>query len=804
MAALLCTTAQAASESHDGPKFSAYVTRGDLTLPLYKVDRLRKNDKLVVNPDADTVGKEDWLLILARISPSGSKIAFKEFELGRDTRADLTISSDDDVPVIVLAPALRTLFGLSSSVHQSAGLITEAITTDPQRFVDLQKIDLISQTIAALVEGLDAVVQDKKSDQAIDAAKHIAAKYGLQSVSTDCFKGGVVNTQCVAADIVANASLNVPTADELGALTGTKSAGSLPGQLFDSIKTFTAASDYFTSKYRDQYDFTPSFARRISGTSPDSMQLYSIGRFKNGSVKTAYVYVPAWFKARMPALSVDQNPVPCLGGGSFKLDVTGRLPVTNYWHDWHLDLSDAAGNKVAAPMGSVTVQPENGRVLYGAADPADYAAVQGQLLKARLTGYFGFEPVRLDAFDLALPGLDSVDGAVQGLDGLVTEESVKLGIKPPQAACVQAMALQINGKTVQKSRPEQRGQLDLNLAGIAPGPATLVISQIGLPDKSLAVRILHPRAGVKRIDYFDSDTHVSVSGEGLDRIESVQLGAVVCSRGDAQPALSDSSSLQLTCSGGPMSRSSLPDTAVVVHKDHDPGDLSVRLGKHGPRPNFRIAAREAHAFFVQLSEKAAQWGLSANDAISTDDSGHGFLLSSVANYALQAGSYQLQIRFADDPVTEKSPITVPLLADRAHNELRTRSPVNFGHVQFPGIVNPMYFRVVHVESGVAGDWQDLQHAVVTLPELTSSSCTKGRAGWMIHGKHLDLIDGVSAKGGADALQPINIERCDDGECFRVADPGPGHRVGVKVHWVDQTLFQVRLPDPSNSAPACEP
>ncbi|MBV8125857.1 MAG: hypothetical protein JO370_17490, partial [Paucibacter sp.] len=372
------------------------------------------------------------------------------------------------------------------------------------------------------------------------------------------------------------------------------------------------------------------------------------------------------------------------------------------------------------------------------------------------------------------------------------------------AACVQGMALQVNGKTVQKSKPEQRGLLELNLADIAPGAATLLISQAGLPDKSLPVRILHPRAHVKKIDYFESDPYVTVSGEGLERVEAVQLGAVICSREESAISVTsaaDANTLQLMCSGGPLTRASLPDTAVVAHKDHDPGDLSLRLSKHAARPNFKIAAREAHAFFVQLSEKAVQWGLGATDAISTDDSGHGFLLASAGAYQLQSGSYQLQIKFADDPVTEKTPIAVPLLADRAHNELRTRSPVSFGHVQFPGIVNPMFFRVVHVESGVAGDWQDLQHAVVTLPELLSASCAKGKAGWMVHGKHLDLIDGVSAKGGADTLQPINIERCDDGECFRVADAGPGRRVGVKVHWVDQTLFQVRLPD-ANAA-QCE-
>lgn len=88
---------------------------------------------------------------LARVSPASHEVTTREFHLtANDVDASITFTADDQVPVIVIAPQVKTLFGLSTSFEQSSSLIADAITTDPQRFVELQKIEQINLAIASL------------------------------------------------------------------------------------------------------------------------------------------------------------------------------------------------------------------------------------------------------------------------------------------------------------------------------------------------------------------------------------------------------------------------------------------------------------------------------------------------------------------------------------------------------------------------------------------------------------------------------------------------------------------------------
>jgi hypothetical protein len=161
--AMAATPTPTESVSHLGPIVSAYVQRGSDKLPIFLVDHLKKGDKLIVSTDKDKKSEVQWVLVLTTVSPTGNKVISKEFDLTEpeSKNATIDITADDQVPVIVVAPQVRTLFGLHTSFSESASLIGEAIKADPQRFIDLQKIDQINQAVALLAAELDAMIQPK-------------------------------------------------------------------------------------------------------------------------------------------------------------------------------------------------------------------------------------------------------------------------------------------------------------------------------------------------------------------------------------------------------------------------------------------------------------------------------------------------------------------------------------------------------------------------------------------------------------------------------------------------------------------
>ena len=240
-----------AYNTYDGPAFAATVTRGDTTLPMLQVDRLQPGDRIRLTPSIELAGHKDWVIVMASISRSGTEVAFRSYPVHGTQRFELEVPAGDVVPAIVIAPALRTFFGITTSAGQSTGLIEEAIRSDPQRFVDLQKIDLISQAARALADVLSTVPIEKGPEAISAAARSAAARYGLPTVGPNCVKATGVDIQCLAAEIVNRASLDAASADKLGSLNGKPDPGKLPGALDEGVKTFTAAADYFTSRYRD-------------------------------------------------------------------------------------------------------------------------------------------------------------------------------------------------------------------------------------------------------------------------------------------------------------------------------------------------------------------------------------------------------------------------------------------------------------------------------------------------------------------------------------------------------------------------
>ncbi|MFM6991921.1 MAG: hypothetical protein ACKOWD_11665 [Rhodoferax sp.] len=293
--------AQAEGLIHHGPRLDIQIQRGSERLSIFKVNQLRQGDKVLVRPVQSSMAKGDWVLMLGRISPAGNEVQTKAFDLARlEGFAELEITANEQVPVILLAPQLRNMFGLYTSFVESELLLKEVIQSDPQRFYDLQKVDQVNQAITALTQGLDQLVVNRNPEQAMASAKAMAFKFGVSQVDPDCFKGNAVNTQCVAMSMVANKDFVLPTSSDLGMLVGSKGAADLTKFLTDKLGIFSDASDFLTHKFRDQYDFATTFGRPLAGT--QQTELFSLARFRNGHIKTAYVYPPRaaqrWWRSR--------------------------------------------------------------------------------------------------------------------------------------------------------------------------------------------------------------------------------------------------------------------------------------------------------------------------------------------------------------------------------------------------------------------------------------------------------------------------------------------------------------------------
>ncbi|MDD2730196.1 hypothetical protein [Malikia sp.] len=794
---------------HQGPALDVRVQRGDARLPLALVNRLRSGDKLLVRPDVDTLAQGDWVLLLARVSPTGNQVESRHFDVRElDGYAELEIAADNQIPVILLAPQLRSLFGLYTSLSSSASLLDAVLRADPQRFYELQKVDQINQAIQAISRGLARSVSGRKPEDAIQAAKELAAKFGVNQLDPECFKNQAVNTECVASHIVANRDFSLPSANDLTAMVGNKSSVDLNSLLVANLRLISQASEYLGSKYRDSYDFAPTFGRRLQQT--QRIELFSVTRFRSGGVKTAYIYVPSWFAGATPGLSVDERRAGCYSSAGLEVQLKGRLPLASYWHDWRMTLLDPETLQPLGETTAVTLDQEAGRFSFDLLESAGEMQPRGQQVAVSLAGRFGFDPVTLGPVRMTLPWQDaqSIIADLEGLSGLIAGERATLRLRSSIAsACVSEMALALPNGMSLRSEPDSPTLLDADLSQIKPSSLELTIAQAAAQPLLVQLRVLPPKARITRVEHSEWEDGITVSGERLDRIARIEVGTAVCAVDAPPESLRSQQQVRLACQGDMRHNARLPDQVIVRHRDNEPAAIRLPLSKTAARPRMSIAKDMPNALLVTPSAKAMQWHLAPDERFVSDDSGLNLLLQADPPYRLDKGNYWLQLRFRDDPRSEAQPISAPLIADFVHHELRTLGPVGFGPAGLPGVVNPIEYRVQHQPSGQAGDWKSLDRSVLLLPDLQSMSCSPTGDAWWVKGKHLDLIDGVrvpetgvSEASPHEAFSPASLVPCPDGLCLSLPRELPQGRVQLRVRWVDR-VFTVRLPEPAQACAA---
>ena len=804
--ALLCllwaNLAAAAQDTlHQGPALEVQVQRGDMRLPLALVNRLRSGDKILVRPDVETLAKGDWVLLLARVSPTGNQVESRHFDVHElKGYAELEIAADNQIPVILLAPQLRSLFGLYTSLSSSASLLDGVLRADPQRFYELQKVDQINQAIQAISRGLARSVSGRRPEDAIQSAKDLAAKFGVVNLDPECFKNQAVNTECVANNIVANRDFSLPSANDLTAMVGNKSSVDLNSLLVANLRLISQASDYLGSKYRDSYDFAPTFGRRQQQAA--RIELYSIARFRNGNVKTAYIYVPSWFAGSVPTLAADERRAGCYSSGRLDVQLKGRLPLAGYWHGWRMTLLDPETLKPLGETTAVSLDQEAGRFSLDAHEMADLLPPRIKQVVVTLSGFFGFHPVKLGPVRMALPWPDaqSVMPELGGLSGLIAGERATLRLRPSMAsACVSEMVLTLPGGARLHSASDKPTQLEVDLSQVAASSLELAIAQAASSPLLVPVRVLRPRARIARVEHSEWEDGITVSGERLDRIARIEIGAATCAVDAPPEQISSQQQIRIACQGGVRNNARLPDQVVVQHRDNEPGAIRWPLTKTAARPRMVVAPDIPNALLVTPSVKALQWNLVPDEHFVSDDSGLSLLLQAESPYRLARGSYLLQLRFQDDPRSDAQPLGVPLIADFVHNELRTLDPVSFSNHGLPGVVNPVEYRVMHQSSGQGGDWRPLGRSVLLLPDLQSRSCSPDGDAWWVKGKHLDLLDGVRLADPALApsrgFSPVSLVPCHDGLCLSLPRALSASSIELRLRWVDK-VFTVRLPEAS--------
>jgi hypothetical protein len=228
--------------------------------------------------------------------------------------------------------------------------------------------------------------------------------------------------------------------------------------------------------------------------------------------------------------------------------------------------------------------------------------------------------------------------------------------------------------------------------------------------------------------------------------------------------------------------------------------MRVALSKTATQPRFAISEQAPNAIVVSPSTKALLWGLSPTGSYMSEDSGLNLLLQAQAPYALVRGTYILQLRFKNDPQTEAKPIQASLIADFAHNELRTRNPVSFAQAELPSVVNPLEYRISHQPSGLSNEWQSLPRQVLWLPELQGATCAPQGHGIWVQGKRLDLIDAVRMGTDGD-FQSAQLVSCPKGLCLNLPTSAAESQLTVRLRWVDDRLFQPNIPNIKQACPS---
>ncbi len=789
---------------HQGPSLHMTVQRGQQRLPLRLVPQLKAGDVVWVEPLADRLAEGDWVLMLASTSPTGTQVQSKFFDV-RSLKgpASFEMASDGLALVVVLAPQLRNLFGLNTSLQESSSILKDVLTKDPQRFVDLQRVDQINQAITLMGNGLTRRIEGQTPADAKQITLEWASQYGASSIDPQCFQSGGVNVVCVAHSLVAGKNFSLPSTNDLSAIVGLNKSVDLNSLLTANLKFFSDAGEYLGSKYRDTYDFAPTYGQREPDG--DRINLFSVSRLRSGKVKTAYIFVPTGFQAPAPQFQFNPLRPLCLNAGVVAVRALDAMPLLNHWHDWQLALTSGGASPVTVNATRVNFNRDEGLLVFDVPSQALRTLPPGQPVTLAFRARFGFDPVTLPLTTAALPlpaNSSVLQQLVQGQDW-VAGASLRLSLpKGSDTACVQKLALKRDGVVWAESAITSPTQLDVNLTGVQPGPVVLEVTQVGAPVTQLPLAVLAAPAVVDGIEHPVGERWLRVKGQRLNRIQALRVGEVMCA-----PAPGDRTQAAEWRFDCPVTdaQALMVDQVSVLPLDPKRAAQSMALTQRSALPRVVVASDRPQAVLAVPSEKFRQWHLSLDAPLVSDDSGLHLLLKAVPPYQLQPGVHELQARYAGDPLTQQHPLRTRLLADWTHHEMRTIEPLRFDAKRLPSVINPIEFRVVNQTTGEHSNWERLGKSVVLLPRLQAHTCQGQPPVHLIHGEHLDLIDQWtlinSQSPEATVKLPSTLTSCSTGLCQALPLSPELDTIRVSLRWVDAQSFTVTLPQPDASCQA---
>ena len=789
----LLITARAEEIFHAGPILKIEVERDGIKLPVYKVNHLKKHDKFSAQVDPNSIEGTKWLMVIAQINPTGSKIDKKVFDLSVGSiTPEIEIMDDEFLPVVILAPQLRNLFGLYTSLNESSNLIVEALTADPQKFVDLKNIEQLNQAIVAISSGLDNLLEGQNSQKSVEIVKYLAQKFGLNEVDPNCFRENYINTQCVATDIVTNKNMIVPSSSDLGSVVGRGNALNLTSLLTQNLHLFSVASDFLTDKFRDQYNFSPSFARHLLKST--SVQFFSINRFQNGSVKTAYIYVPGWSDISSPKIQVSRDLPICISKHALDVSLDGKSPPVDYWRDWSLRLTDQKGNVVT--LTDIAFNFFRSKVNLNI-NPDDYSNLEFPV-KGEINYFYGFDNFKIDNLVLMQP-MTPNNVSISGLDTLMSNEKGQIVfLDQDKLNCFESARVQQgNIRMPLRKDSGKSAQFSFDLKSFKPGSADLVIEQANTDLLVIPLTIQEKRSKIWSISHSELEQDLIANGEDLDRIKEITLGVSACLPSGVQDEPDGTKSLMFKCNGNISNNSKLPNEVVISYLDNNPKSERYNLTKRQAKPKYKLANTNANPILVFLSKNAVAWGLKQEDAIISDDSGINLTFVSTDDYKLQNGTYSIEMKFEDDPISSQKPIVFPLIGDKKTNELKTRKAITFNGYELPSIINNVLFRIKHNESGLSSDWSELKKSIVQIPVIEKTICQSVDKPLMLKGRGLNQIEWSSKTD--NILNPINktyisklIKPCEGGQCLSIDIDNNVQTLFFKLNWIDDRLFGFSL------------
>ena len=338
-------------------------------------------------------------------------------------------------------------------------------------------------------------------------------------------------------------------------------------------------------------------------------------------------------------------------------------------------------------------------------------------------------------------------------------------------------------------------RIDVDLSKTAPTQLTMSIQQSGTDPIAVNLRVLKPRARITRVEHAQWEDYVTVTGTQLERISRIEIGQSICTLDAGILPTSIVNKQTFKCDTNIRDNAHLPEQVLIVHHDDEPSAQRVLLSKLLAKPRFSISSSVNNSLVVSTSAKALQWHLSPTDRYLSEDSGLNVLFQAESPYTLQRGSYMLQIRFKDDPQSDRQPINTPLIADFSHNELRTKNPISFSQSDLPSVINSLEYRIQHNTSGQASEWGNLPRSVIVLPDLQNATCSATNDSWLVSGKNLNLIESirVDESGKNEDFQSAQLVSCPQGLCLKVPAPLTKDSIDIRIRWVDDREFNAVIP-----------